>query len=81
MKNTKGNLKNFIHFDTTKTYMCPMIREDSVYPNEIEEIVEVKLVEVKNGYDIISLKPGYKSKYFYDKYLDWLFYTNYIKEV
>ena len=81
MKDNKGHPKDFKYFDTTIKYQCPMIREDSAYPNEIEDIVEVVLEEERYGYFIKSTKPGYRTKYFYDKYIDWLFYTKYIKEV
>lgn len=81
MKYNKKQPKDFIHFDTSKTYACPMIRSDSKYPNEIEDIVEVKLVEDSLGYFVDSIQPGYERKYFYDKYLDYLFHRNYIKEI
>ena len=81
MKDNKGHPKNFIYFDTTKTYLCPMIRSNTAYPNEIEDIVEVRLEENSHGYFVYAINPGYDTKYFYDRYLQWLFYTNYIKEI
>lgn len=81
MKDNNKHPRDFKYFDTSKTYLCPMIRETTEYPNEVEDIVEVRLQEERYGYFINAIKPGYQSKYFYDKYLSWLFYTNYIKEV
>lgn len=72
--------KNFKFFDTSKTYICPMIKKDSKYPNEVDEPTEVKLEVDKLGYWLIPLSDDYNKKYFYDLYLDWLFYTKYITE-
>ena len=72
--------KNFIYYDTSKTYICPMIRKDSKYPNEIHEPTEVKIEMDRYGYFLRPLSNEYHFKYFYDQYLRWLFYTNYIKE-
>lgn len=71
---------NFIYYDTSKVYLCPMIRKDSEYPNEIEDTIEVKLEEARYGYDVIPLVDGYHKKYFYDLFLRWLFHTKYIVE-
>lgn len=76
----KKQPKNFIYFDTSKTYLCPMIRKDSSYPNEIEDIVEVKLEMDRYGYTVRALSNQYHDKYFYDLFLNWLFYTKYITE-
>lgn len=80
MKNNKEKSKDLIYFDTSKTYICPMIRKGTIYPNEIEDEVEVRLQPAAGGYDIHAIKSGYDKKYFYDNYLQWLFYTGYIKE-
>lgn len=74
----KKQPKNFKYFDTSITYMCPMIRKDSKYPNEVDEITEVILKEDYLGYWLIPLNNDYNKKFFYDLYLDWLFYTKYI---
>lgn len=78
MAKTKKFPKDMKMFDCTLTYRCPMIRKDSCYPNEIEDVVEVKLRADRYGYFVEALKEGYHNKFFYDLYLDWLLYTKYI---
>lgn len=81
MAKVKKLPKDMKIFDCKAIYKCPMIREDSAYPNEIEDLVEVKLTMKKYGYQVNSVLPGYKPKFFYDLYLDWLLYTKYITKV
>lgn len=81
MQDNKNHPKDFIYFDTSKTYLCPMIRSETVYLNEIEDIIEVKLEKDRYGYFVYAINSGYEVKYFYDKYLEWLFYTGYIKDI
>lgn len=63
-------------------YYCPMIRENTFYPNELEDIVEIEFVAIPslNGYNLIPKKKGYKTKFFYSDYIEWLIYTNYIRK-
>lgn len=69
--------------DTNGIYECPMVRKNSYYPNELEDIVQIKFVPYKfgYGYNLIPLNNNYKQKFFYDVYIGWLLYTGYIKRV
>ena len=62
----KKQPKNFKYFDTSKIYICPMIRKDSTYPNEIDEVTEVTLKEDYLGYWLVPLSNDYNKKFFYD---------------
>lgn len=66
--------------DLNAVYRCPMVRTGTKYPNEIEDIIDVKFVPYRFGgaYNIIPLEDGYDTKFFYDLYVDWLLYTKYI---
>ena len=68
--------KQLIKFDTFKTYICPMIRSNTKVPNEVSDIVEVTISANKDGYVLRAIKEGYKLKFFYDTYLEWLFYNS-----
>lgn len=76
-KNTFKKLK------LSGNYCCPMIREDSFYPNEVEDIIEIDFIARPqlNGYHLIPKVPGYREKFFYSDYIEWLIHTGYIKEV
>lgn len=71
---------NLDKIDLNAIYQCPMLRTGTKYPNEIEDIIDVKIeiAKVGLGYDIIPLKEGYDKKFFYDYYIEWLFYEKYI---
>ena len=78
MGKQKEQPTNFKYFDTNTIYSCPMIRKSTSYPNEVEDVIDVKLEMDRYGYKVIPMEDGYHSKYFYDLFLDWLFYTKYI---
>ena len=67
-----------IDFDAI--YMCPMVRKDSKYPDEVVELTEVKIERDfgGGGYNVIALSDDYVRHFFYDNYLAFLLYTKYI---
>ena len=74
---------NLDKIDLDAVYRCSMVRSDSKYPNEVSDIIDVK-IEVHPyglGYDIVPMVDGYDRKFFYDLYIDFLFYTGYITKV
>ena len=81
MDRSKKFPKDMKMFDCSKTYRCPMVRTNRDPRIQIEDIIEVKLEPYKYGYFLIPQKEGYDRKFFYDLYLDWLFYTKYITVV
>lgn len=72
------NHENEIDFDGI--YICPMVRKDSTYPNEVSELTEVKIVRYPGGggYNVVPISNDYGQKFFYDNYLAFLLYTKYI---
>ena len=74
---------NLDKIDLDAVYRCPMVRSNSKYPDEIEHIIDVKIqVHAYGlGYDIVPLVDGYDTKFFYDLYIDFLFYRGYIVKV
>ena len=76
--------ENKTPIDINATYVCPMIRKDSCWPNEIDELTMIKIEPYEYGgmYKLIPLdQDTYNIKYFYDKYMDWLFHTAYIRKL
>lgn len=69
--------------DLNCVYECPMIRKGTHYPYEIEDVVKFKFKPYTygKGYNLIPLDDNHLPKFFYDLYIDWLLYTNYIKKV
>ena len=80
----KPIFENKIPIDLDAIYECPMILKDSEYPYEKDEITQIKIEPYEYGgmYVLIPLnKEKYNIKYYYDKYMDWLFYTGYIRKL
>lgn len=61
-------------------YLCPMVRKDSKYPDEVVEVAEVRIERYPGGggYNVIALSDQYVKKFFYDNYLAFLLYTKFI---
>ena len=72
------NHEDKIDFDSI--YLCPMVRKDSKYPDEVVELAEVKIEKYSGGggYNIVPLSNEYIQAFFYDNYLAFLLYTKHI---
>lgn len=84
MKKDKKNKKynpELIYFNTQHTYSIPLVKEGlNRYVDNEERVDDVVITQdLKTGY-IKTFKEGYQSKWFMDKYFEWLLYTGYIKE-
>lgn len=66
--------------DCNKIYILPMIRSNSKYPNEVEDLVECTVLHSKDGYRFKSTVEGYDDKLFVDSYVEFLIFTNYITQ-
>lgn len=70
--------KFYNSIDFNKVYYCNMVdkqsQEESVQP------VRIIACEDKIGYKLLPVNDDFEEKYFYDSYLEWLFYIKYISE-
>lgn len=78
MKNKKIKSEIF-KLDTDTTYNLPMIK-NGVKQNIANEqrVNGVRVKQDPKRGDVTFFKEGYQSKYFVDKYVEWLLYTKYI---
>lgn len=75
--------ENKTPIDFNAVYLCPMIIKGDKFAPQQDEITEIKIEPYEYGYmyKLIPLnEERYNIKYYYDNYMDWLFYTGYIKK-
>ena len=70
--------KFYDNIDFDKIYYCNMVDKQS--QEETVQPVRIIACEDKISYKLIPLSDKFEEKYFYDGYVEWLFYTKYISE-
>lgn len=67
-------------FDTTITYIIPMLPVGAKRAYDNEFPVECKITQDPKTGVVRADKEGFQSKWFEDMYFDWLMYTKYVRK-